>query len=77
MSEQPRKEPPKRHSTLQLLKSVMGAFLGVQSRKHWEEDAETISPLRVILGGLMLGFIFFGTVFAITWVISSLIVSAK
>jgi hypothetical protein len=74
MPEQPSQSAPKRQSFLKLLKSVMGAFLGVQSHKHWEEDANTISPLRVIIGGLMLGFVFFATVFAITWVISSFIV---
>jgi hypothetical protein len=72
--QQRRQEAPKRRSFLKLLKSVMGAFLGVQTHKHWEEDAQTITPLRVIIGGLMLGFVFFGTVFAITWVISSFIV---
>lgn len=57
------------------IKSVAAAFLGVQSRKNWEDDVDsTRSPLWYIFAGLVLGFVFFGTVFLITWVIASFIV---
>lgn len=57
------------------VKSVAAAFLGVQSRKNWEEDVEkTSSPLRFIVVGLLLGFVFFGILFLITYVIASFIV---
>ncbi|MCH8552147.1 MAG: DUF2970 domain-containing protein [Natronospirillum sp.] len=56
------------------VKSVLAAFLGVQSKKNWEKDLETPSPLRFIFGGLILGFLFFATIFVITWIISSYIV---
>lgn len=74
MSDSTRKAAPKRLMIWQTTKSVMAAFLGVQSQKNWEEDAQSTSPLRFIVGGLILGFVFFGTVFAITWVIASHIV---
>jgi len=56
------------------IKSVSAAFLGVQSKKNWEKDSQAPSPLRFIFAGLVMGLVFFGTVFAITYVIASYIV---
>lgn len=64
----------KRHLIWQTTKSVLAAFLGVQSQKNWAEDTQSSSPLRFIVGGLIMGFIFFATLFAITWVIASHVV---
>jgi hypothetical protein len=74
MSDTSGQEHPKRNLIWQTTKSVLAALLGVQSQKNWEADAQSPSPLRFIVGGLILGFVFFATVFAITWVIASYIV---
>ncbi len=84
MSEQPMnkqndsEQQPRKESigsvVLGTIKSVLMAFLGVQSKKNWEKDLEAPSPLRFIFGGLILGFLFFATVFVVTWVISTHIV---
>lgn len=75
MSDSKDNEQQSSRSIWDTIKSVGAAFLGVQSRKNWEEDVEkTSSPLRFILVGLVLGFVFFGALFLITYVIASFIV---
>ena len=80
MAERPEntEHKPERESktsvVLNTTKSVLAALLGVQSKKNWEKDLETPSPLRFILGGLILGFLFFATIFLVTWVIAAHIV---
>ncbi|TGG95843.1 DUF2970 domain-containing protein [Natronospirillum operosum] len=78
MAEQPDNTQPENKRdkgvVLSTIKSVLAAFLGVQSKKNWEKDMETPSPLRFIFGGLVLGFLFFATIFLVTWIISSYIV---
>lgn len=68
------KDTPTRSGFWGAIKSVSAAFLGVQSKKNWEEDSQAPSPLRFIFAGLVMGFVFFGAVFAITYVIASYIV---
>lgn len=71
---EPVADTPSRQGFWSAIKSVAAAFLGVQSKKNWEQDSQSPSPLRFILAGLIMGFLFFGTVFAVTYVIASFIV---
>lgn len=55
------------------IKSVLAAFLGVQTKKNWEEDAGSSSPMRFIVVGLILGLGFFVLLFLFVWVVSQFI----
>lgn len=55
----------------QTIRSVLAAFLGVQSRKNWEKDMESPSPARYMVVGTILGFLLVGILIAITWFVTS------
>ncbi|WLD56839.1 DUF2970 domain-containing protein [Salinispirillum sp. LH 10-3-1] len=62
--------PPGQPSWWRVIKSVLAAFLGVQSKKNWEEDSKSSSPLRFIVVGLILGFLFFALMFLLVYIVS-------
>ena len=53
MSEQPRKASP-----LQVVKAVLWAFFGIRKRAAHEHDAVTITPLQVIVTGVIAAAVF-------------------
>lgn len=55
----------------QTMRSVLAAFLGVQSRKNWEKDMESPSPARYMVVGAVLGFALVGVLIGVTWLITS------
>ncbi len=55
----------------QTIRSVLAAFLGVQSRKNWEKDMESPSPARYMVVGTVLGFVLVGLLIGITWFVTS------
>lgn len=48
----------KKASALQVAKAVFWAFLGIRKKSDLDQDARMISPLQVIVGGLIGGIIF-------------------
>ena len=52
-SQQPRKATP-----FQVAKAVLSAFVGIRKRAAHEQDAVTITPLQVIVAGIIGAAIF-------------------
>ena len=50
---------------LEMLQSVLAAFIGIQSQEKRESDFKRMKPVHVLVAGLMLVAIFMGTVFTI------------
>ena len=49
---------PRKASMLQVAKAVLSAFIGIRRRAAHEEDAVTITPLQVIVAGVIGAAIF-------------------
>lgn len=45
-------------SAWQVAKAVFWSFLGIRKKSDLDQDAKTISPLQVVIGGLIGGAIF-------------------
>ena len=66
MSEQPRKASP-----FQVAKAVLSAFIGIRKRTAHENDAVTITPLQVIIMGIICAAIFVLSLIALVRTITS------
>jgi len=51
-------ESPRKATPLQVAKAVLSAFVGIRKRAAHEHDAVTITPLQVIVAGLIAAAIF-------------------
>jgi hypothetical protein len=51
-------ETPRKASPLQVVKAVLWAFFGIRKRAAHESDAVTITPLQVIVTGIICAAIF-------------------
>jgi len=51
-------ESPRKASPLQVVKAVLWAFFGIRKRAAHENDAVTITPLQVIVTGIICAVIF-------------------
>jgi hypothetical protein len=51
-------ETPRKATPLQVAKAVLSAFIGIRKRAAHEKDAVTITPLQVIVAGLIGAAIF-------------------
>ena len=51
-------ESPRKASPLQVAKAVLSAFIGIRKRAAHEHDAVTITPLQVIVTGIICAAIF-------------------
>ena len=51
-------ESPRKATPLQVAKAVLSAFVGIRKRAAHEHDAVTITPLQVIVAGLIGAAIF-------------------
>ena len=49
---------PKKASLLKVVFAVFWSFFGVRKGKEWQEDASSLTPVQVIIGGLVGGIIF-------------------
>jgi hypothetical protein len=49
---------PRKAGPLQAAKAVFWAFFGIRKRKGYEEDAVTLTPVQVIVAGLIGAVIF-------------------
>ena len=50
--------PPRKATPLQVAKAVLSAFIGIRKRAGHERDAVTITPLQVIVTGVIFAAIF-------------------
>ena len=57
MSKEP-PEPPRKASAWQAVKAVFWAFLGIRKDKDYQLDAVTLSPVQVIITGIVAAVIF-------------------
>lgn len=48
----------KRASVLQVAKAVTWSFMGIRKKSDLENDAEMITPVQVVIGGIIGGIIF-------------------
>ena len=48
----------KKATVIQIAKAVMAAFMGIRKKSDHEFDAETLTPLQVVIGGLIGGALF-------------------
>ena len=51
-------QPVRKASALQVAKAVLSAFIGIRKRAAHERDAVTITPLQVIITGIIFAAIF-------------------
>jgi hypothetical protein len=51
-------QPSRKASPLQVVKAVLWAFFGIRKRAAHENDAVTITPLQVIVTGIICAAIF-------------------
>ena len=66
MTDTPRKATP-----LQVVKAVLSAFIGIRKRAAHEHDAVTITPLQVIVTGIIAAAVFvLSLVLLVRWITS-------
>lgn len=51
-------QPARKATPLQVAKAVLSAFIGIRKRSAHEHDAVTITPLQVIITGIIFAAIF-------------------
>ncbi len=51
-------QPSRKATPLQVAKAVLSAFIGIRKRAAHEQDAVTLSPLQVIVAGVIAAAIF-------------------
>ena len=66
MTDTPRKATP-----LQVVKAVLSAFIGIRKRAAHEHDAVTITPVQVIVTGIIAAAVFVvSLVLLVRWITS-------
>jgi hypothetical protein len=66
MADTPRKATP-----LQVVKAVLSAFIGIRKRAAHEHDAVTITPVQVIVTGVIAAAVFvLSLVLLVRWITS-------
>lgn len=51
-------ETPRKATPLQVAKAVLSAFIGIRKRAAHEDDAVTLTPVQVIVAGLIAAALF-------------------
>ena len=64
-------EPSRRATPLQVAKAVLSAFIGIRKRAAHERDAVTITPLQVIVAGLIAAAVFVASLITLVRYITS------
>jgi len=52
------REPARKATPLQVARTVLWSFLGIRKRTDYERDAVTLTPLQVIVAGIIGAVIF-------------------
>ncbi len=66
-----KQQMPERASALQVAKAVFWAFLGIRKKSDLDHDARMISPMQVVIGGLIGGIIFVVSILTLVKLITS------
>ena len=62
----------RRAGFLATLRAVLWSFIGVRKRQDYQQDASSLSPLAVVVAGLIAGALFiFTLVMIVSWVTAS------
>jgi hypothetical protein len=51
-------DPVRKASALDVTKAVLWSFLGVRKRRDYDRDAVSISPVQLVVAGLIGGVVF-------------------
>jgi hypothetical protein len=68
---EPQLKTVRKASALQVAKAVLSAFIGIRKRAAHEHDAVTITPLQVIITGIIFAAIFVLSLVMLVRVITS------
>jgi len=64
-------ETPRKASPLQVVKAVLSAFIGIRKHAAHEHDAVTITPVQVIVTGIIAAAVFvLSLVLLVRWITS-------
>lgn len=63
--DEPNDKPPRKASFGASMKAVLWSFFGVRKKSDYENDAQHLNPLHVILAALLGGLIFVATLLLI------------
>jgi DUF2970 family protein len=64
-------QSPRKATPLQVIKAVLSAFIGIRKRAAHERDAVTITPVQVIVAGLVAALIFvLSLIMLVRWITS-------
>ena len=64
-------EPPRKATPLQVAKAVLSAFIGIRKGSAHERDAVTITPVQVIVAGVIGAAIFVASLITLVRYITS------
>jgi hypothetical protein len=64
-------ETPRKATPLQVAKAVGSAFIGIRRRAAHERDAVTITPVQVIVAGVIAAGIFVGSLVLLVRLVTS------
>jgi len=64
-------EAPRKATPLQVVKAVLSAFIGIRKRAAHEHDAVTLSPVQVIVVGVIAAAVFVLSLVALVRFITS------
>lgn len=53
-----KQDNPKRAGALQVARAVVWSFMGIRKKSDLENDAAMITPVQVVIGGIIGGIIF-------------------
>ncbi len=60
----------RKHSVFRTVKAVMWSFVGLRTRGDYEQDVAQLSPLHIVIVGLLAVFVFVGSLILLaTWVV--------
>ncbi len=60
----------RKNSVLRTVKAVMWSFVGLRTRGDYEQDVAQLSPLHIVIVGLLAVFVFVGSLILLaTWVV--------
>ncbi|MNE66967.1 hypothetical protein D3C80_1625500 [compost metagenome] len=63
-------EPVKKGSVLRTVRALFWALLGVRKGSDYQKDVENITPLQVVVGGLVAIFILVaGLILIVNWIV--------
>ena len=60
----------RKNSMIRTVKAVMWSFVGLRTRGDYEQDVAQLSPLHIVIVGLLAVFVFVGSLILLaTWVV--------